>query len=122
MFEAHTLDSLYLESDTPDYSPRNRVPANSEEIDLSAIKALTRQPYHRTHSSSLRPLTIWFAAGKRKDRKGRIEATLFTYIEYRDNQGQQRFHSQEEAIRPESTAARLERLLERAATESLNGL
>jgi len=110
MFEAHTLDSVTLDL-TPANSPAS--------IDLGD---LTDNRYHRSHCSSLRPLTIWFAEGKRKDRRGRIEATLFTYIEYRDNLGNQRFHCLEERLTPEPAAARLERLLQQAVSQPLQGL
>ncbi|WP_027857616.1 hypothetical protein [Marinobacterium jannaschii] len=112
MFEAHTLE----------YQSQDLEAANSATIDLSALKEITAKQYHRRHDSSLRPLTIWFAEGKRKDRRGRIEPTLFTYIEYRDALGNQRFHCLEEAVKPETCESRLERLLSRAARQSLRGI
>lgn len=72
MFEAHTL--------------------SADEADFSLLHdAQWQRRYHRLHRASLRPLTIWFAAGKRKDRQQIPHEVWFIYIEYRDDTGNNRF-------------------------------
>jgi len=63
-----------------------------------------QKTYYRTHASSLRPLKIWFAEGKRKDVHQVPHRTHFAYIEFRDNQGNHRFHCMELAIEGQSVA------------------
>lgn len=63
-----------------------------------------QKTYYRTHKRSLRPLRIWFAEGKKKNRERAHHRTRFVYIEYQDNQGNNRFNCLELAITGQSVA------------------
>lgn len=99
MFEAHTLS------------------ADETVYDLLPDAAWQRR-YRRLHRSSLRPLTIWFAPGKRKDAQQIPHAVWFIYIEFRDDDGNNRFICLERA----RTGQTAEALLEEATRISIPAL
>lgn len=72
MFEAHYLNS-------EDY----------EQLGSSA--PCWDKTYHREHQPSQRPLKIWFAGGNRVNRQGDAMKKSFVYVEYKDNQGANRY-------------------------------
>lgn len=51
--------------------------------------------YYRRHKLSFQPLKIWFARGKRSVRGGEIQSKIFAYIEYQDEQENNRYRSLE---------------------------
>lgn len=74
MFEAHTLS------------------AHDSELNLEPVTDNHWQrTFTRSHKASLRPLKIWLADGKRKDRQQHPQDVWFIYVEYRTNQGENRF-------------------------------
>lgn len=99
MFEAHTLSAADTElTVTPDQS--------------------WQRTYNRLHQKSLRPLKIWFAPGKRKDAEQQLQQQWFVYIEYRDDEDNNRFHCFEQ-LQQGST---VKQLLELAVWKELPGL
>lgn len=74
MFEAHTLS------------------AYDSELNLEPVTdKCWRRTFTRTHKTSLRPLKIWLADGKRKDCQQNPQDVWFIYVEYRTNRGENHF-------------------------------
>lgn len=103
MFEAHTLNAFDSEL----------IPASTQPSNSTYNRTYTRQHIH-----SLRPLKIWLAEGKRKDSNRSLSDVWFIYIEYRDNQGNNRFFCLERLQQGQT----VDQLLKEATTTELQGL
>lgn len=55
---------------------------------------LPSKSIRRTHKVHLRPVTIWFAEGKKQARGEETFKVIFLYGEYRDDQGENSFFCQ----------------------------
>lgn len=78
MFEAHTFSCQDAGLEPP-VAPLEPAPS---VVDAELPDAI--QLIHRDYRC---PLYIWFAEGKRKDRRGRPQPVWFIYVEYRRGDG-----------------------------------
>lgn len=81
MFEAHTLNAF------------------DADLENADIKNNVHQPnphtFHRRHTASLRPLSIWWVEGKRKDHNQIPQPCWFIYAEFRDDKGLRNYRNLE---------------------------
>lgn len=67
----------------------------TEEEDFQGPEANTHswdKTYFRRHKTSLQPLRIWFAWGKRDSKSAGLTRRLFIYIEYKDARDKHQYH------------------------------
>lgn len=89
MFEAHYLNS-------EDYQQ------------LGSSEPCWNKTYYRKHQPSQRSLTIWFADGKRINRRGGSQKKSFVYIEYKNSRGANRYRCIEVDLAGQSLSDLLE--------------
>lgn len=98
MFEAHSFTSQDL---------------FAEPVALP-VKRITR-----THAETLRPLSIWFVEGKRKERGKTVEQGIFVYSEYRDDRGNNCFNCQYHPYPDCLQQVDIDRFIEKAINQPL---
>ena len=58
---------------------------------LETVVYSWKKTYHRRHKLSFQPLKIWFALGKRRVKGEGVKGRTFIYIEYQDEQENNRY-------------------------------
>jgi len=99
MFEAHTLNAF--DADLENVGPEKLDLENSDKE--NNIHQTGPQRFHRRHTASLRPLSIWWVEGKRKDHNQIPQPCWFIYAEFRDDKGQRSYRTLEIPQRGQSS-------------------